>query len=260
MRSCRSPDRRRGAARTQLIGAALQGRMIAGITGMQAVDRAREIVDPIESERQVVLAILAQAHDGDLRCSRRPPSRPPPPDAPPARRHRPTGNRRKPNELLKPACIAWAGDALIDTARASPDDRCSCITAPCACLSNMMTSDGSKSGCSDCSAMRLVQAKLSEAALKKPKASGPVCRPTAVTASDMVWNNRLWSAPLVQPPWPSGLITSGLLPNDICGMGDRGERAPQQHAVRRAEAGHQIVARPGVVAEAGRRDRHGHRS
>src|SRR5260370_36649099 len=75
----------------------------------------------------------------------------------------------KPNGLLKPACIAWAGDALIDTASASPDERDDCITAPWACLSNMMTRFGLKSGCNDCSASRLVHAQPSESVLKKPQ-------------------------------------------------------------------------------------------
>ena len=32
----------------------------------------------------------------------------------------------------------------------------------------------------------------------------------------MVWNKRLWSAPLFQPPWPFESITWELEWNDIC--------------------------------------------
>ena len=102
----------------------------------------------------------------------------------------------KPNGLVRLAWIAWAGDAPIDTANASPDDACAAASPPCACLSNMITSAGSKSACSDCSAIRLVQAKASGTGLKKPKASGPRCSPTSTPVWDAVCSNRLWSAPL----------------------------------------------------------------
>src|SRR5260370_5370880 len=134
-----------------------------------------------------------------------------------ATRTAPSPDRKsaKPNGLLKVPWIACATEVLIDIAKAPPVEKFACATAPCACLSNRVTRLGSKPGCSDCSANWLVQAKLPDAALKKPKASGPVCTPTWVTASDVGWNNRLWPAPLVQPPAPFGPITPGIHPNHI---------------------------------------------
>ena len=85
----------------------------------------------------------------------------------------------KPNGLLRSAWIAVAGEAPTDTASASPDVTCASASPPWACLSNMITKAGSKSACSDCSAIRLVQAKLADSGLKKPKASGPRWMPTS---------------------------------------------------------------------------------
>ena len=38
--------------------------------------------------------------------------------------------------------------------------------------------------------------------------------PVAVTAD--VWNSRLWSVPLVQPPTPSDISMSGVVEKDVC--------------------------------------------
>ena len=69
----------------------------------------------------------------------------------------------------------------------------------------------------------------------------------------MVWNIRLWSAPLSQPE-PSTSSIAGLVPY-ICVVGDRRHRPRHQRAVGRAEAVDEVVARPGVVAVARRRYR-----
>src|ERR1700730_17570974 len=114
-----------------------------------------------------------------------------------ATRTAPSPDRKsaKQNGLLKVPWIAWAGEVLTDTARASPVENCTCAAAACACLSKRITRFGSKARGSACSANWLVQAKLPDAVLKKPKASGPVCTPTCVAASDMVLKNKLRAAP-----------------------------------------------------------------
>ena len=181
---------------------------------MNAADRAVEVVDPVKGDRERVDAVLAQPHDGELVAGavrrlghrhRR------------ATRTSPAAEVKsaKPKELLRLPWVAWADAELIDTDNASPAWVTDCVTAPCDCLSNRTTSLGSKSASSDCWASRLVQAKVSDDVLKKPKASGPSATPTVAPPADIVWNSRLWSAPLTQPPWPSEPIMSGLEANHI---------------------------------------------
>ena len=172
---------------------------------MQAADRAVEIVDPIEGERQIVLTVLAQSNDGGLvvvasavsatatgRATRTAAS--------------PERKSAKPNGLLK---LAWTvrDDASIDTESPSPDIRVH-LRQPALCL--LVEQDDQ--GRIEIGLQRL---------LSHPARPGEACRGRAEEAEGVraeldanrrrhwtsVCNSRLWSAPLVQPPWLSGFIT-----------------------------------------------------
>ena len=117
----------------------------------------------------------------------------------------------KPKSLVSRPWIARADEPSTDTETLSPAATTVWPIQPWAYLSNMRTRLGSKSDCSDCCASRMVQAKLPEAPLVKSRAPVPRPRCTAASDRDMVWNIRLWSAPLSQPE-PSTSSIAGLVP------------------------------------------------
>ena len=245
------PVDRRAAAR-ELVGAACSRRGVAGLARLQAVDRAGKIVDPVEGHRQAVLAVLAHAHDRGLVVA-------------PAGR---LGDRHRPRHAHHAVARSEVGEAERAAERAldrvRPPRRRSTPPAPRPTHERLHHR-----------ALRLLVEQPHQVGievglqrlLRQPAGPGVAARGGAGEAeavgaevdadagavADMVWNSRLWSAPLVQPP-PSESSTSGLEANDIWewAIAVRARASSRPLGVPRPVV--EVVARPGRVAVAGRRD------